>query len=286
MTERAAPNGKNGHADLNGKNGHADPNADAVPPVDGLQLARRTGVHAARFALGGILTALFLRRAKFLNLHRGTTPYEAASRVVSVVHATVASIRSLQLAHARGGLKSPFTLFDPWLSGAQGSAPNTAEESEVFAFSSGYWIADLLYLLGYERDPLFVLHHVLTLTIWPQSMASGRGAAVPTLACALGEASTPFLGLWWLAKRAGNTTLEAPLSNAFTASFLPLRVGLLPMYALAFLRAAFSGKLDAVLGAARARLWAVLIAAAGAGSLVWAKALVAGFLKAQKSIKA
>ena len=144
----------------------------------------------------------------------------------------------------------------------------------------------MLYLLGYERDPLFVLHHVLTLTIWPQSMASGRGAAVPTLACALGEASTPVLGLWWLAKRAGNTTLEAPLSNAFTASFLPLRVGLLPMYALAFLRAAFSGKLDAVLGAARARLWAVLIAAAGAGSLVWAKALVAGFLKAQKSIKA
>ena len=55
---------------------------------------------------------------------------------------------------------------------------------------------------------------------------------------------------------------------------------------LAFLRAAFSGKLDAVLGAARARLWAVLIAAAGAGSLVWAKALVAGFLKAQKSVKA
>ena len=153
-----AENGKHAAPNGNGKNGHADPNADAVPPVDSLALARRTGVHAARFALGGILTALFLRRAKFLNLHRGTTPYEAASRVVSVVHATVASIRSLQLAHARGGLKSPFTLFDPWLSGAQGSAPNTAEESEVFAFSSGYWIADLLYLLGYERDPLFVLH--------------------------------------------------------------------------------------------------------------------------------
>jgi hypothetical protein len=105
---------------------------------------------------------------------------------------------------------------------------------------------------------------------------------VPLLATALGEFSTPFLGAWWLARRSGIPRLERPLSQAFTFAFVPLRAGVLPVYAVALARSAFAGRLDKQLGAARARLWATLMLLAIGGGFVWSHALIRGFLKRRK----
>jgi hypothetical protein len=54
------------------------------------------------------------------------------------------------------------------------------------------------------------------------------------------------------------------------------------VYAYALARSAFSGRLDRRLGAATARLWALLLLSAVGGGVAWSQALLAGFLKARR----
>ena len=241
--------------------------------------ARTTALGAAAWAVAGATIALSLRRARALNLHRGRTPVESSTRVLSLVHAAISSVWAARLLQARGGFCGPFTFVKRL---EDSDATNTRAEDTLLRFSTSYWLADMLYLLAVERDPLFLAHHGVCLTIWPGSLFTGCGAMVPLLATALGEASTPLLNAWWLAKRAGAARLERPLSRAFTAAFVPLRSVLLPVYAYALARSALSGRLDRRLGAATARLWAVLLLAAVGGGVAWSRALLAGFLKANR----
>ena len=243
--------------------------------------AQATALGAAAWAVAGAAVALSLRRVRALNLHRGRTPLESSTRVLSLVHATTASIWAARLLLARGGLCGPCTFVKRL---EESDSRNTRGEDALLRFSTSYFFADLLYLLAVERDPLFLAHHGVCLTIWPGSLFTGCGALVPVLATAFGEASTPLLNAWWLAKRAGAARLERPLSRAFTAAFVPLRSVLLPLYAYALARSAFSGRFDRKLGVATARLWAVLLLAAVGGGVVWSRVLVSGFLKASRSV--
>ena len=43
-------------------------------------------------------------------------------------------------------------------------------QERLLTFSTSYWLSDLLYLLAAERDPLFLAHHAVCLTIWPGSL--------------------------------------------------------------------------------------------------------------------
>ena len=233
---------------------------------------------AAAWAVAGAAIAVALRRMRTLNLHQGRTPIESGSRCVSFVHASCSTVWAVRLLQQRGCLLCRPSEFVEKLE-EEASPPNTPEEESLFRFSSAYWLADLLYLLGFERDPLFVAHHGVTLAIWPGCLAMRRGALVPLLATFLGEVSTPLLNAWWLAKRAGNSRLERPLSRAFSAVFLPVRSVLLPLYAWAYARSALAGRLDRRLGAATARLWALLLAAAAAGGVEWSRSLAKGLLK-------
>ena len=44
------------------------------------------------------------------------------------------------------------------------------DQERLLTFSTSYWLSDLLYLLAAERDPLFLAHHAVCLTIWPGSL--------------------------------------------------------------------------------------------------------------------
>ena len=97
-------------------------------------------------------------------------------------------------------------------------------------------------------------------------------------ALALGEASTPFLGLWWLAKRAQNGRLARPLSWAFALTFLSIRLGVMPPYVAQLIGCALRGDLDDRCGGAgRARLYAALAAVAVVGGFVWSRSLIRGW---------
>ena len=54
----------------------------------------------ARWAAAAAAIALSLRRARSLNLHRGRTPVEAATRVLSLVHAAVSAVWAARLLQA------------------------------------------------------------------------------------------------------------------------------------------------------------------------------------------
>ena len=106
---------------------------------------------------------------------------------------------------------------------------------------------------------------------------------MPLIALALGEATTPLLGAWWLAKTSAkkstgghSSAIELHLARAFTLSFLLIRIGVLPAYCAALVRASVRGELDEALGPRRARLWAVLLAGVVGGGFVWGRSLVRG----------
>jgi len=239
---------------------------------------RRVGVLAVRWAALAAVLTILLRRAHILGLHRGRTPIEASTRLVSLVHATLAAVQAARLLHARGAFCTPASFVGML---EQRGCVNTPDECRLLRFSASYWLADLAYLLGFERDPLFLAHHAICLSIWPGALACGVGAPVPLIATAFGEASTPLLNMWWLAKRSGAKRLEQPLADAFTATFIPLRAVILPVYAYRLSASAFAGRLDERIGPYRVRLWSAMLLAAVGGGFVWSHTLVRGALKAR-----
>lgn len=136
----------------------------------------------------------------------------------------------------------------------------------------------LRYMILFDRDPMFFLHHMFPLIMWPQCIWQGSGSALPMGALVLGESSTPLLGLWWLAKTAGNTRLALSLSRVFTLVFLLFRLGAMPPYVAIFVRAVLAGQLDERFGGpARARVWALLAIMGVGGGFVWSKNLIKGY---------
>lgn len=107
---------------------------------------------------------------------------------------------------------------------------NTREENKLVDFSLGYFLADLIFILLFERDAMFIIHHAIALLNFGSArlMADGKGVAsvLSYIGFAFGEASTPLQNLWcvsashihpehdferdvwcrWLCKRAQNKT--------------------------------------------------------------------------------
>ena len=121
----------------------------------GTQHARRTALLAARWALASAAVTCILKRLPALNLHRGKTPLEASTRLVSLIHAAIASVWATRLLLARGSFWPPPRLIE----GIEHDAANTPNEEALLRFSASYWLADLFFLLGFERDPLMLAHH-------------------------------------------------------------------------------------------------------------------------------
>ena len=229
---------------------------------------------AAKWSLLFGAAALLLRRVKALRLSSSKLSIEGASRIVGATHAAWATYCAFR--HAPG-LLTFWAPRDYMLT--VGDRPSTREERRVLEGSLGYFLYDFAYLLLWERDPLFLVHHAAVFTNWGTCLQHGRGEKVMFACMAYGEVTAPLLNAWWLAKRAGNSRLERPLSRAFSAVFLPVRSVLLPLYAWAYARSALAGRLDRRLGAATARLWALLLAAAAAGGVEWSRSLAKGLLK-------
>lgn len=229
--------------------------------------------HASHFGLLFGATALLFSRVKRLRLHSGPTPWLAAARVVSAVHASITSVQAARLIDAS-------TFFSPSRYAASiGTRRNERADERLLHLSSGYFAYDLLYILLVERDPKFVAHHLVSLTMWISALHAQRGSELTNCCLLMGESTTTLLNLWWLAKRAKLEWSARLLSRAFTAGFLTMRVGVLPCYIIPFTREALVGDLETRVGRVRARLWAALVVLTMAGGVVWARSLVEGLLK-------
>ena len=104
-------------------------------------------------------SALLFRLNKDLRLHTNRLPLEAASRVVGATHAAWASFSAFKLAPQ---------LLEFWAPAQYmldvRDRPSTRQERAVLEGSLGYFVWDFIYLLLWERDPLFLVHHVAVFT--------------------------------------------------------------------------------------------------------------------------
>lgn len=200
-------------------------------------------VYALLFASLYVAVAKVLRQTRGLNLHRGRTPVLAASRCISIVHATVSCAWAIVLIlRKQGGWRglAPQNVIDELCRGVN----NTVEEEALICWSLGYFVADTVYMMLFEHDILFLLHHVFPIIIFTSALNAGTDSVLPLLTLALGEATGPFLGMRWLAKRAQNHWLNQILSRAFMISFLFIRLCVVPPYAVLLILKSHSGDIN------------------------------------------
>ena len=226
--------------------------------------------HAAEFAALYAVTTFVFKRMKLFD----TRPHMAAARVASAVHATITFLRAAKLTDMHT-LASPAKF-----ASSVGMRENTEADEKLLHISCGYFLYDLLYIFLCERDIKFVIHHLISLTVWGTTLNAGRGCELANCCLLMGESTTPILNAWWLAKQAGHERLARGLSRIFTAGFLGVRVAILPFYVVPFANEALRGEdLEKRVGTLRARLWAALVVLSMFGGLVWARSLVRGLLK-------
>jgi len=148
---------------------HSDPSADSPGPEERAEHLRLTVKSALSFSALFGASVFALRRLRALNLH--SAPAESAARVVSLVHALCTTCAAGVLAPALWSRLSASEFASSLF-----RRRNSRAERRLAALSNGYFVYDMLYLLVYEPDPLFLAHHAVCLTIWNGALARGRGA--------------------------------------------------------------------------------------------------------------
>eukprot|EP00455_Lapot_gusevi_P054414 TRINITY_DN871_c0_g2_i2.p1 TRINITY_DN871_c0_g2~~TRINITY_DN871_c0_g2_i2.p1 ORF type:complete len:279 (+),score=67.87 TRINITY_DN871_c0_g2_i2:104-940(+) len=215
-----------------------------------------------------------LKNTPRFNLHLEMEPIYGASRCVSLVH---------------GLWTTYYTLPEVWglsLSDAYRmlNAVNTDRQNRIIRFSCGYFIFDLFFMIFVERDIVFILHHILALTLWGSSLSYGRAAVQAMVGLFWGEVTNPLQSLFWLAKRTNNESMVQFLSPIFTWGFLFCRVLALPYYAFATSFYLVTTSEPMVVPFAWRAVWAFLFCAAMFGSWLWAYALVKGYMKMKQKL--
>jgi hypothetical protein len=141
-------------------------------------------IYSAGFAMIFALAMLTFRYIKRFNLSATPDAHMAAARVVSSVHAVVTCVRAAALTDLEH-LKSPSTF-----AASIGSRQNTVDDVALLHFSCGYFAFDLLYILLLETDVTFIVHHLVSLTLWATTLHAGRGCELCNCCLLMGESTT------------------------------------------------------------------------------------------------
>lgn len=241
-------------------------------------------MHSIEFwivVFGSIFLALRLvfRVWKRLNLYQDTQPALAASRVVAIIHSTIIAYWCFQ---EYGSASYPFDARDVW---KLLDAPLTPRHLNMVCFSLGYFLYDFVYMIVYERDFAFLLHHVSALSIFGAVYWKERGAVILLVGLSWGEVTNPLQSSWWLARTANKAgRLNAIIAPLFTAVFLFVRFTALPYYVLSAAYALLAqpyGPMQVSL-AVRAN-WAFFFAAFTVGGWFWCVSLIRGCFKKRKT---
>ncbi|GBG63646.1 hypothetical protein CBR_g38957 [Chara braunii] len=153
-------------------------------------------------------------------------------------------------------------------------------------FSLAYFIVDMLHLLvGTPDDWLYIFHHIMTssymMSCW---LYTKHGAISVMLLIAAGEATSPCLNTWTLARIARTESrfaarLYSAMSPFFTVYFTLIRAGIGPWLVWKLGSFYVPGYGDAVIPRWLAVSWVVLTVGAVGGSMVWVYQLWRGLIK-------
>lgn len=230
---------------------------------------------AAHWALlfGG--STLAFKRFKALGLHEGRLPVEAGSRLVSATHGLWSALAAFTLCPQLLRVWAPSEFMR-----SIGHRPSTPVERAVFEKSLGYFIWDSAYLMLWEPDPLYIVHHASCIINWSTCLKLGRGERSMFACMGYGECTGPLLNLWWLAKNAKHPHLARRLSRLFTLTFLVIRLGVFPAFCTRYVQSVWTGEMGRMIHSEKlARLWAIVNVLAVCGGGVWSKSLIKGYFK-------
>jgi hypothetical protein len=142
-----------------------------------------------------------------------------------------------------------------------------------------YLIYDTAYMLVYERDLMFFIHHVVFGAMAASVLGLGRGSIVMMIMMAWGEVTGPLQSCWWLSRRAKcSRRCQGVLADVFTVAFVAVRIVILPAQAAQGMWMMVSGETPLV-PYVWCILWTLLLLVAILGGILWALALIRGFIK-------
>lgn len=136
--------------------------------------------------------------------------------------------KTLSMTHALGAVAVSSYLL--WR-GPHWNIVSTVPQMALSRFSLGYFACDTLYMLLFDRDPLFLLHHAAGIGLNALNVFSGFGGYYVTLGLFLGELSNPLQIVWTAAREYRYKRAYIKMTPYFTYFFLGLRVGVIPVTA-------------------------------------------------------
>ncbi len=142
-----------------------------------------------------------------------------------------------------------------------------------------------MYLLTFEWDPTFLLHHVAAGSIFACVYGHGRGGVIVLVGLSWGE-MTNWLQSSWQCARAINKDgwVATVLAKVFCVTFCTVRSIPMPYYIMSSAYVLVAQPIRPYLVPTWTRyLWAVMFTATVVGGVLWMKALVKGCFKKRGS---
>mmetsp|Transcript_46481 Transcript_46481/g.149120 ORF Transcript_46481/g.149120 Transcript_46481/m.149120 type:complete len:234 (-) Transcript_46481:73-774(-) len=98
-------------------------------------------------------------------------------------------------------------------------APNSPEQELLLQISTGYMLSDSFYMIFFDPDLLFILHHIITIVYMTWCISIGQGALSCLLLMFMGEITSPFQNVWLLAR---DLRFDYPLARVVFRALTPL----------------------------------------------------------------
>lgn len=114
---------------------------------------------------------------------------------------------------------------------------NNIYEELVALLSLSYFLVDLIYILIYDRNLLFLLHHILSITFISKSLIFGEGSNIIMVALFFGELTNPIRiteQMYYLTypfESGKEKTCRKIYKVIFDSSFVLIRLFLMSAYA-------------------------------------------------------
>lgn len=140
--------------------------------------------------------------------------YETTIMLSSLIHATLTTALSTIILSTIG-----YEYF----------RPNSLIEITTISISLYYFIFDLIFLILFNRDIIYIAHHTIAILVFKNILEMGFGSSVAILMLFLGEITNPIR----LAKQMAfinNRKLYYPLNSAFSWLFILFRVPIMTYF--------------------------------------------------------
>lgn len=136
--------------------------------------------------------------------------------------------RIIAMTHALGSMALSIRAISDWWNLSPDHIINTPAENLMMAFSLGYFLLDTAYLLFWENDPVFLIHHGIAIGFWTSNLWVNKAGYHPVHMLLLGEITNPIQIIWDFSRKYKIKGLFRALSPIYTYFFIFARCFMMP----------------------------------------------------------